>query len=103
MTKDIGGIRVNTNFFVWVIALYQRKRTNGRSSSRNFMCRKARCMSAKKAYWGKRNRRSNSTRMFNKQGPVCRQSLRLTFPELAAKTIRRGVVSESLRTKKCGK
>ena len=60
-------------------------------------------MSATKAYWGKRNRRSNSTRLFNKQGPVYKQSFRLTFPELAAKTMRRGVVSESLRTKKSGK
>ena len=77
---------------------------NGRSSSHNFMCRKTRCMSATKVYWGKRIQRNNSTRLFNKQGPVCRQSLRLTFPELAAKTISRGgVVSESLRTKKCGK
>ena len=47
-------------------------------------------MSATKPYWGKRNRRSISTRLFNKQEPVYKQSFRLTFPELVVKTMRRG-------------
>ena len=43
--------------------------------------------------------KASSTKLFNRRGPVYRQSFSLTLPLLTTKTILRGIVSESLRKK----